>query len=479
MLARAILYRPLKLFAAMPSEATYGAAQSLVFHECLLGELPAVDPWTVEQLLLSIKQARRRKALKRAQEKRQLRGCNHRDYYRVNPFGKVEKLDGFIARDGCPAERGKTYVPRLIQATHDETHLDTGIWFKPLIHELKSVWHKDNWIFYGSVTPDELDYWINKHSGSRTFFWSDYSAYDCTWSEPAFELIEGVYRRCFPDAPPEFWKLLKMLRKPVSKIKFVKDGDLEIWLKYWSDFGLASGRDDTALANALLNGLVLALSFAAALAGVSVVELRPIHLYRARQAVSISIVGDDSLVCCDFDVGPYVEVVTGNIESFGLSVKSNWSEHLCDVTFLGAMPYLVNNRYWWGPTIGRRVYRAFWQTEPKGNLPAWTKGVARQLATYSHVPILSDMAKRILKLLEGYKETGDPWTYDESVFSCKVTGRPDYDQSTLRWLCERYRSSGLVESHIRQDLLTIGQIQRLPAVVELPACELMVLADDL
>lgn len=457
--------------------ASYTAAKSLVFHELLLGSLPEIEPMTVHDYIRSIPNSRRRKAMITAYKKRLLRGENHKDYYLVNPFGKVEKLDSFVQDEEEPTVEGKRYVPRLIQATHDETHLDTGTHFKPLTSQLKKTWHADNWIFYGSVAPDVLDYWINKNADCESFFWSDYRAFDSTWTDYAFDLIETVYRRVLKDVKPEFWELLRKWRKPESKKKKVKEKDGTFtWIKYFADFCLASGRDDTALANALLNGLVLALSFAAALRGCKPSELVAADLLFAQRFVSISVVGDDSLVCCRFRVSRYMSRISENIASFGLQAKVFCSTNLYDVTYLGAMPYPVAGRYYWGPTVGRRLYKAFWQSEPIGNLAMWTKGVAIQLATYKHVPILSDIAQRIVDLLPKYSHST---TTDEYEVWTSVKDRPKYDESTLHWMAARYSTRGLTVPQIGADIRRISAISRLPAVVELPAAEIMVMLDDL
>lgn len=479
-ITEAVCYRVFKKLDRKVELRSFLRATALLPSDLVLGRfLRPVTKMTELMYIRSIKDSRRKKAICKASKDRRRRGCKHHNYTKVNPFVKIEKMAAFsqsITRGpGQPV-----YVARLIQATHDETHLDTGVYFKPATTELKRAWHVDNWIFYASVEPDVLDYWINKHWRTTTsYFMSDYSAFDSTWSDPAFDMLESIYRAIFPDADEEFWQLLNAWRKPQSvrkKIRWNKKLSKH-WLQYTADNCLASGRDDTALANALLNGLCLAFSFAAAYAGVRPWEVTEQHLEMASRIFKIAIVGDDSLVACSVEVAHYERAILENIGSFGLIAKSAVCNSPVDVTFLGGMPYLVGGRLYWGPTIGRRIYKAFWQPKPLGNLAAWTNGVALQLETYRHVPVLSDIARKIRELLKGYTATV---TRDEySTFSVAVSDRPMYDESTISWVCERYRKAGLTPQQIRCDLKTISDIVRLPAIVQLFSTEVACMSDDL
>jgi hypothetical protein len=138
-----------------------------------------------------------------------------------------------------------------------------------------------------------------------------------------------------------------------------------------------------------------------------------------------------------------------------------------DLTFLGMMPYLANNRYTWGPTIGRRSYKAYWCVDPQAcDLAAWTRGVAQQIMLYSNVPVMYDMACKIDSLLHGHKITKA--RVDEHSVWTQVDGpRDKWDAQTLDWVAARYASVGLTVAQIEEDLCTIATIRRLPAVVHL------------
>lgn len=471
-LAEAIAYRVFKAYPAVIDPGAYEATTKLMLNPLLLGEFPEVEPWDTWTWLRSIKNGRRRKILIRAWHMLRERGQHHAMFEYISPFVKTENLPWFKIIDGLPIPEAATYVCRLIQAPHDETHLVAGPFLKPLTLALKQKWDYRNWIFYASTTPEKLDCWLRDNQHSASFFWSDYSAFDATWSSFSWDMIERFYRIVYPTAGDDFWRVLQIWRRPRGKVRNRKD-DVALW--YESDEANASGRDDTALANALLNGLALAMSFAAAIAGCSVSEVSQRELTRASDLVRIAIVGDDSLVCCDFDVGPLAARIQSGLESFGLVVKAEASTNLWDVTFLGCMPYNTSSGVFWGPTIGRRMYKAFWQAEPLGHLPAWTKGVAQQLALNACVPILSDIAEKVCSLLSRHTAT---LQHDElKPHHFRESPTPKWDALTVDWLCRRY--AGLNPGMFQRDLAVIATVDRLPAVMHSEVVGTCVAVDDL
>lgn len=423
--------------------------------------------------------SRRRKALVRALKLYEERGEFHKNFAFIQAFVKSEKLPYFAVREGVYAQPFAEYVARLIQAPHDETHLIAGPFLKPLMERLKDTWSYRNWLFYASVAPEKLDAWLNINSDCSSWFWSDYSSFDATYSPEAWQMIESFYAEIYPFAPPEFWKVLDVWRKPQGKIHVRRD---DAKITYNAPVMNASGRDDTALANALLNGICLALSIAAALAGKDLLDLDHSDVARVHEVCSIAVVGDDSLVGFRCDVGPMVGAINANLEQFGLVVKSAHSDWLGDVTFLGQMPYPVRIGtgvvYYWGPTLGRRLYKAYWQEEPIGNLPAWTLGVAKQLSLYRHVPVLWEMADQIVRLLPHGKVTA--FKHDPNrVWASRTRITPFYDDTTLGWLARRYGDEGLTPALIREDIKVLRTVCRLPAVVRLHTTEAALLVDDM
>jgi hypothetical protein len=420
--------------------------------------------------------SRRRKELVRAFRMYEERGFQpHYRYAEIKAFVKSEKLPYFAVKFDEYAQEYVQYVARLIQAPHDETHLDAGPYLKPLVARLKRDWSADNWLFYASVGPEKLDTWLNRVAGAQSYFWADYSSFDATYSPEAWAMIEKFYAQLYPSADPRFWRAIDAWRQPHGSVKLRKD---EAWIKYLAPVMNASGRDDTALANALFNGIALACALASVLCGVDVLSLQEEHIRCVSQLVNIAVVGDDSLVACSVDIVPLGQQVVQRLEQFGLKVKACSSRELVDVTFLASMPYPVGDKYYWGPTLGRRLYKAFWQEDPVGNLPAWVKGVAQQLALFRHVPLLSDISDRILQLLPGGKITtqvADP----NRLWQHRETATPGYTDQTVHWLARRYQEQGLTAAQVRADIRLVQGITRLPAVGRFHTTDAALRVDDL
>lgn len=466
------------MFAVTKSQVkpgVFGTACKLsdqLFRSFLVGVADPMDMWSWIQTMPS----RRRKELIRAWRKYRDSGFvpSHK-YARIQAFVKNEKLPYFGVRGGEFDVSYAEYVARLIQAPHDETHLDAGPYLKPLVKRLKRDWSWDNWLFYASVDPATLDHWLQRHCKAASWFWADYSSFDATYSPDAWRMIESFYAQLYPTAEPSFWRAIDAWRKPIGDCRLRKD---QARIRYEAPVMNASGRDDTALANALFNGIALSLSIAAAVARKPILELTALDVARVKEYANIAVVGDDSLVALSLDVAPFAEQIVANLGEFGLVVKANHSRELVDVTFLAMMPYPVAGTFYWGPTVGRRMYKAYWQESPVGNLPAWTLGVAKQLALYQCVPVLVDSAERIIQLLPGGKVTRqrvDP----NRVWSSRTAATPRYDASTIAWLARRYDGVGLTVSMITADIQTIRGITRLPAVAGLYTTDAAVRVDDL
>jgi hypothetical protein len=471
-LAEGVAYRVLKAYPAVIIDGTFERAGQLLYSDAILGDMEPVEPWDTWRWLMSITNGRRRKILVRAWKMLTDRGQRHKMFEMISPFVKTENLPWFKIIDGMPVPEAAQYVCRLIQAPHDETHVLAGRFLKPLTNALKAHWHYRNWIFYASTSPEKLDAWLTANAHAQSYFWSDYSAFDATWSEQAWHMVETFYRHILTETTADFWDVLDVWRCPRGRVKLRKEEET-VW--YESEAANASGRDDTALANALLNGIALSLSFSAAIAGKPVEDLLDRDVRRASELLQIAVVGDDSLVCCSFDVRPYAQAVQRNLEGFGLVVKAECSADLWDVTFLGSMPYLTRKGYFWGPTLGRRLYKAFWQADPVGHLPAWTKGVAQQMALHRHVPILSEIAERVLKLLERQAVTVQ---FDENKpYQSRTMPTPKWDDRTVEWMCRRYQH--LSPSMFTQDLWVIRSIERLPCVMHSAVFNVCVAQDDL
>lgn len=167
--------------------------------------------------------------------------------------------------------------------------------------------------------------------------------------------------------------------------------------------------------------------------------------------------------------------ITENLKTFGLVVKYGESYRIQDVTYLGQMPYLVGKAWYWGPTLGRRLYKCFWQINRQGHPISWVRGVASQCALFRHVPLLSDMAERVLALTPGKPTT--KLEYDENrPWAFREKDMPPYGPETIEMLASRYN---VPERFVYIDRALIKQIVRLPATVYFAFLMRAVTEDDL
>ncbi len=472
--AKAALFRVFKSVSAVIDPASFSCAEQFILDDLFLGRVEGIEPWDRGNWVKSMRKTRRRKILMRTLSRLEERGHYHKNLFRSKPFPKTEKQALFGVGITGPNVDSLRTIPRLIQAPHDETHLIAGPYLKPLTHAVKDVWNFENWIFYASVEPDKLNKWINMNASATSWWMGDYSAFDSTWVKQGWSMMRKFYSAKLKGIIPEFWDVLDAWERPHGVYRDRKRG----WgFEYQSDECNASGRDDTALANAVLNGMVMALSLTAAYFSKSISQLTQWDIIRMKQLVRIAIVGDDSLVAASFDLSKYEEKIIQGIKSFGLVVKPCVAHSIDDITFLGMMPYETRGGYTWGPTIGRSLYKAYWQVE-ETNLPAWTKGVALQYTQFSNVPFLYDVACTVFNLLPRYtvqevaRDEDRPWTTPPGSL-------PKWDECTVNQLCRRYRDVGLTPQMIHADLAMLKRISRLPVVVRSQVFDCVVQVDEL
>lgn len=455
--------------------AAFENATKLARSQFLLEKFLTSSPTVMRIIdyIMSNPNPARRRALLEAWRLWDERGEHSSDWDEINAFVKQENLPYFAPKNGVLNPTAVRYVARLIQAPSDESHLVAGRYIKPLMKELKACWNVENWIFYGSAEPETLDRWLARITSKESFFWSDYSAFDSTFSDHTWDMIEGFYRQIYPDAEEDFWEVMSFWRRPKGRMIVRADNTR---VEYDAEVCNCSGRDDTALANALFNGVALSMAFAAALSGKTVASIDELDLERASELCTISIMGDDSLVGCDFQVEKYADRIVDGLEEFGLIVKAEHSRCIDHVTYLGMMPYgFADGTYQWGPTLGRRLYKMFWMKDLRS--PAsWVRGVAEQGKLWQNVPLLPELCERIQELLKGKsitKEKSDPikpW-HTRSGATRHWTG------TTVQLMTRRYPE--LTKEMVIEDLLTIKKINRLPCVVRLRSLEVILQHDDL
>ncbi len=429
--------------------------------------------------------SRRRKALRIAAVKYHRAGWK-KSFAEFKAFVKKELLPGFSKRNG-DIDRLTEMIDRLIQAPHDVTHLIAGTWLKPLVKELKRLWTVDGPIFYGSAGPEDLHHFLQKLvSGAAVYFWCDFSMFDCTHSQESWSFMRELYKRAGID-DAEFWKVMDAWERPSGRIGA---------FKYKARILNASGRDDTALANGVLNGVATFLSSCAAWLEKPLCTLTVDDLRACRSIITLSVCGDDSIgklpLMSHERQLKFRDDMLRNIAMFGFEAKFNMSERLSDAVYLGMRPYPTKAGWFWGKTIGRATYKMGWvRMEKSRDEMAHITGIAEMhRLCSSHVPILSDLAERILALREGAKRTPvelDPnrpweWTYKSGV---------QYDELTLQAVADAYTVRPTVlnpdvecdQAVSLQDvndlIAAIRGITQLPCVLDHWLWRRMILADEL
>lgn len=457
------------------------------FVACILPFSP-ITPLTFAEWLSSMP-SRRRRVLLRAAQTLINEGWNPR-YALFSAFVKEEMLPWF-SKDGHDLVPMKEMLDRLIQGPHDVTHVIAGPKLKAMVRALKGIWGPTNSIFYGSTTPDKLQWWLREVlvPGGGTYFWMDFSMYDNTHSHESWSFMEDLYRKFLPVLDDDlFWKVMDCWREPSGRIgPFL----------YKARCMNASGRDDTALANGVLNGIATYLSVVAAWWCKDLLDLTVSDVERARPIIKLSVCGDDSLGKCpemsQARMRQFADDVSRNVAMFGFEAKLNVSTKLSDAVYLGNRPYPTRAGWFWGKTIGRATYKMGWVIEKGQDIMAHITGLAEMhKKCSSHVPVLSDLAEKILELRMGMKVTrvgllNDPdkpwtWTQPSGVAYDDVTLQAVADTYTTRAtrLCgSELHDAGLSVPEIRDLIGHIKAIKQLPFVVDHPVWRRMIMLDDL
>lgn len=438
----------------------------------LLPEFEAEEMERVEWL--NTMPSHRKKALLKALLMYERRGLKPADAG-FKAFVKGELLPGFSQDNKVDLGRLEEMLDRLIQGPSDISHVVAGPVLKPLMRKLKKLWTMDHYIHYGSCGPEGLHKLLEKLvDGDGTFYFSDFSMFDNTHSDDTWDFMEGLYGYHGVD----FAKVMAMWRAPQGKI-----GPF----KYQAKVMNASGRDDTALANAILNGFATYLSVAAAYLGKPLDELSSEDLHKMKEISVLSVCGDDTVgklpKMSAEELAGFERRYNENIREFGFEAKLETCQSLNRVVYLGQRPYPVGGKWYWGKTIGRATYKMGWiHLRTDRDEMAHITGVAdMHVLCSSHVPILSDLAAKIVDLRQGAKRTPielDPckpweWTLRAGV---------KYDDSTIEHVAAVYSELSSVEvtsADVRGLIREIQALERLPAAIDSRVWRLMIASDDL
>lgn len=433
----------------------------------LLPERLEKPPMEFSEWLASMP-SRRRKALLAAGLRLQRLGLRP-SMARFTAFVKQELLPGF-AKSGGRLSDLTGMIDRLIQGPADETHCVAGPILKPYIESLKKQWSVNNAIFYGSAGPEALHAFLQRLcDGPGVYFWCDFSMFDNTHSADSWAFMEALYG----NQERDFRQVLEMWRAPRGTI-----GPF----RYQAPVMNASGRDDTALANAVLNGFATYMSATAAILKKPVLEVSTQDIKLARASgLLLSVCGDDSLGKIPLrtreEEEDFIRRMNENIAHFGFEAKLETSRRLADAVYLGQRPYPTRSGWFWGKTIGRACYKMGWVTDPNSrDVMAHITGLAHMhLKCSSHVPVLSDMARRIADLREGAKRT-EPRHDPNRPWEWTLPTGAGYDEVTLQAVAEVY---GCTVSDVQGLCKQISELERIPAVIDHWLLKLMICKDDL
>jgi len=319
-------------------------------------------------------------------------------YESFNSFIKEEFLP-YFDKDGLDLVPLRAMVDRLINAPHDVTHCIAGPKIKPYMKWLKQQWNHTTHLFYAGCDPDYVQAWLARATsfGCRLCFWSDYSMFDASHNSETWAFVEAFYDQYKHDV--WFNKVLDVWRTPNGTI-----GDL----KYQGRVMNASGRDDTALANAILNGVAMLLSVTAAWFKVPLSRVTRAHLELIKNDLQLGVCGDDALgflpPVSEPEARGFINRARANLTMFGFKAKMFCSHRFEDAVFLGHRPIQVGGAWYWAKTLGRCLYKMGYQRGLSGDPGAHFNGICQMVSTVSaHVPILSDIAREWLAARKGSK----------------------------------------------------------------------------
>lgn len=468
---KAVSYRVFRQPKATPDPLVYRYLSTSV-DWLIPGFCDPIETWEVPYWISSMPSNRRR-PLTNAYLLYQLGGWS-RHYRTFSAFLKSEKAAGYRVTDYGTLESAEYYLDRLIQGPHDVTHVIAGPKIKPLTQRLKDIWNWQSPIFYAAKSVEYLNNWFNsRYFDGMTAIMSDYSAFDNSHSDPSWDFIEGLYRRLGFFDDPDFVHVMNAWRAPRGTITG-KDWVLQ-YIAYTMN---ASGRDDTALANALLNGLCFSLSVIAALCGCTIPQLTQSMVERYLPTLNLSVMGDDSLCLLDTAlVTPsFLAAIESGIKSFGFSAKMVVSTNPFDFVYLGMRPYPANGRWWFGKTLGRALFKFGWKLDPTlGDGPAWFTGDCMAVsATSSITPIYWDLANSYLSTRVKCRVTRPPLD-DNKPWTIGDPNCPNYTQQTVAYVADGY---GLSYTEVVDCISYVRGLRNFPCVMDHPVLTRFLAVDD-
>jgi hypothetical protein len=392
-------------------------------------------------------------------------------------FVKAEKLCGFVQGPEVGPQPLGELIDRLIQGPHDATYIIAGPGLKPTCKRLKKLWNSSFPIFYAAVNPSVLREWFNtRYRPGMLGLLGDYTMYDNSHNDFSWDYVESLYQRLGLYNIPWFAEVMRAWRQPCGSLSGGRGTDQ--WkIKYRAYTMNASGRDDTAFANALLNGLAYSLSLIATIKHKIVDDLTEDDVLELFPGLNLSVMGDDSLALLEshYYYEGFNALLESNIGRFGFKIKLNVSDDPFQFVYLGMRPYPANGQWWFAKTIGRALYKWGWKLDQQGkDLPALMTGEAEAtLKTDPVVPILSDAAAAYFSSRRGCKIS--PPLYDDKPWKEADPEMPRYTTATLAYVAQGY---GVSYSELLDCVNYISSTPSFPCVWDHPVLTAIVLADE-
>lgn len=301
--------------------------------------------------------------------------------------------------------------PRVICNPDSWSQIILGPYLKKCTEQLHHYWNIDTPLtYFGGLSPGQANVWLNKciidyetfKPQYQVAIENDFSKFDCTYSSSAFEFVMAVYSHWGMDVShPLIKHVFDEWMRPKGKFRS--------GLKISGPVMNASGRSDTALMNALINGLVQIASYAMAEQCVdNLDDLDENQVRRMLKSIKIGVLGDDSLTF--YKRFPNMGASVGDrVADFGFEARDmKVHDSPANTIFLAQRPYPVVNSERktttiWGPTM-RKLHKMGVSVDPQEKPYTWLyQNTLATLVMASHVPYVYETALRQYQLLENHQ----------------------------------------------------------------------------
>jgi len=231
--------------------------------------------------------------------------------------------------------------------------------------------------------PHELIRWLRQHHrvDKYVFVNSDFSGFDQSHSKSSMAFVRRLLitlgwptRLDHPNHIPECPFLEDSIRAAWDKPK----GFTSTGVRFSAATINASGRDDTALLNAVNNLFVQGAAWLRAAAsqgaGMTWADLEKMSDAEWEAIFSqyrLIVLGDDSMACVPEGWKSYSTLVNQYIGGFGFETKTDCQTDLTSCVFLGQRPWPTTRGLRMAPTLGRRLYKMQWCCRPPIDSARW------------------------------------------------------------------------------------------------------------